>query len=231
MVPLKWCWLASTNINHQLPITKLLISFCRERACKGTKKSAENEDSSNYSELYDSSSDSDIEVLSDRIKPGRPKSTRGNKQEPKHQNSVHNHHASRASLTTRATSTSVDMSEDADSITSVNGDDFSNVVQPTPQPDKKRSIFTRRQHRPPNDSFDHLEDYTNALESLSRAQTRPNKSSSTSNHQWGKTVGTRGRTDTALAHKSADIQYEMSPLVKKKKQKLKRVMSMSSDSE
>lgn len=106
-------------------------------------------------------------------------------------------------------------------------DDFSNVtfIKPTPQPDKNRSIFTRRQHRSPSTSFDHLEDYA-----ISHTETRQNKSGLT-NHQL-KTISNHKRKDTTLAHKCGIIiKLEMSPLVKKKKQQRKRVMSLSSDSD
>ncbi|KAL9981638.1 hypothetical protein ACROYT_G010370 [Oculina patagonica] len=210
----------------------------REQACKG-KKPIKNGESSYPDELYDSSSDSEIEVLSVRINQGRHKHARNSKEEKKHERAVNNHNLSRTSLSTRetrkkqnnkfcaSTSTSVETHEDACSVASVDEDDFSNVafIQPTPQPDKKRSIFTRRQHRSPNASFDDLED--NAM-AVSRAETRPNKSSLT-NHQ-AKTNSSHEKKDTALADKS-NIQLEISPLVKKKKQPRKRVRSLSSDSE
>lgn len=213
---------------------KIIFSY-RERACKG-KKPVENGESSNHDELYDTSSDSEVEVLSVRINQGRHKPTRNSKEEMKHKKAANNHNLSRTSFSTRnkqnnkfcaSTSTSIETHEDACSVTSVDEDDFSNVafIQPTPQPDKKRSIFTRRQHRSPNTSFDHLEENANNAMAVSH---RTNTSGS-ANHQ-AKTNSSHGKKDTALADKS-NIQLEMSPLVKKKKQQRKRVRSLSSDSE
>ena len=163
--------------------------------------------------------------MSVRINQGGLKPSRNRRQEKKHENAVLNHDLSGTSFSTRvtrnkqqqqhiasaSTSTSIESHEDACSITSEDEDDFSKVafIQPTPQPDKKRSIFTRRQHRSPNASFDRLEDYAKIAKA--------------------KNISSHRRTDTALADKS-NIPLEMSPLVKKKKQR-KRVRKLSSDSE
>lgn len=178
----------------------------------------------------------------------KPTCTRNSKQEKKHNNAVHNHSSSRTCVlktesgnkkknkfreqlkshyfASGSTSTSVETHEDACSVTSIDDDDLSNVafIQPTPQPDKKRSIFTRRQHRSPNASFDHLEDHANNAGYVSRAETGPSKRSSTK-----KTVSNE-RTLTPLAEKS-NIQVIISPLVKKNKQQRKRLRSLSSDDE
>lgn len=114
-------------------------------------------------------------------------------------------------------STSTDMQED----------DFSIVtfIKPTPQPDKKRSIFTRRLHRSPSTSFDHLEDFA-----VSNTEMQQNRSSSTNHHL--KTISNHKRAETALVHKCGIvIKLEESPLIKKKKQQRMRVMSLSSDSD
>lgn len=110
--------------------------------------------------------------------------------------------------------------------TEMQEDDFSIVtfIKPTPQPDKKRSIFTRRQHRSQSISFDHLED-----DAISHTETRQSKSGSTSH--LVKTSSNHKITGTALVQKSGIvIKLETSPLVRKKKQRV-RVMPVSSDSD
>ena len=212
-----------------------IILSCRKRACKG-KKPVENGETSNHSELYESSSDSENEVLSERIKKARVKARSDGKKEKKCQN------ASKTSVTTRVSENkqtnkfcarqelqqqSID-SPSASTSTEMQEDDFSVVtfIKPTPQPNKKRSIFTRRQHRSPSTSFDdQLEDYA-----IFHTEMRQKKSGLT-NHQL-KTISNHKRTETALVHKrDVVIKLEMSPLIKKKKQQRMRVMSISSDSD
>jgi len=208
----------------------------RERACKG-KKPVENGESSNRSEPYGSSSDSDDEILSEQIKKARVKARSNDKREKKNQNASKTcvtttesenkqtnkfcmrHELQEHGIGSASPSTSTEMQED----------DFSNVtfIKPTPQPDKKRSIFTRRQHRSPSTSFDYLEDYA-----TSHTETQQNKSGLT-NHQL-KSISNQMRSETSLVHNS-DIVIKldtcMSPLIKKKKRQRMRVMSVSSDSD
>ena len=186
--------------------------------------------------------------MSDRIKKGRLKATGDNKPKKEHQSAVHDNSVSRTKevknkqtknslsrlkpqqqcIPSASTLTSTVPRDDICNNTYVDDNDFSNVtfIQPTPQPDKKRSIFTRRQHRSPSASFDHLEDITNTPQ-LSQAQTRQRKRDLTDYQD--KASSTRGRTESNLGCKS-DIQHEMSPVIKKTKQR-KRVMSLSSDSD
>lgn len=219
---------------HSLtPSTTNQRTVTRKRACKG-KKPVENGESSSHSEAYESSSDSENEVLSERIKKARVKARSDVKKEKECQN------VSKTSVTTRksenkqtnkfcarqelqqrgigspSTSTSTEMQED----------DFSIVtfVKPTPQSNKKRSIFTKRQHRSPSTSFDHLEGYAISPTEMQR------KKSGLTNHQL-KTISNHKRTETSLVHKSDTvIKLETSPLVKKKKPRRARVL-VSSDSD
>ena len=212
-------------------ITDIILS-CREQACKG-KKPVENGESSNHNETYGSSSDSDNEVLIERIKKARVKARSDTKKGKKCQS------ASKTSVTTRESENKQTNkfcarqnlqqqgigSVSACTSTEMQEDDFSNVtfIKPTPQPDKKRSIFTRRQHRSPSTSFEYSEDYA-----ISLTETQRNKSDLT-NHQL-KAISNHKKSETALVHKR-DIKLEMSPLIKKKKRQRMRVMSVSSDSD
>jgi len=161
---------------------------------------------------YESNSDSEDEVLCELINKARAKARSDVKKEKKCQN------VSKTSVTTRKSENKQtgkfcarqelqqrDIgSPSASTSTEMQEDDFFLVtfIKPTPQPDKKRSIFTRRQHRSQSISFDHLED-----DAIPHTEMQQNKSGST-NHQLKTT----------------------SPLVRKKKQRA-RVMPVSSDSD
>lgn len=203
----------------------------RNRACKG-KKPVENGESSHHIEPYESSSDSENEVLIDRIKKARVKARSDGK---KCQN------ASKTSVTTRENENKQSNkfcarqelhqqginSPSPSTSTEIQEDDFSIItfIKPTPQPDKKRSIFTRRQHRPPSTSFDHLEDFA-----VSDTEMQQNQSGLTNHHI--KTISNHKKAETALVCKSGIvIKLEKSPFIKKKKQQRRRVVSLSSDSD
>ena len=223
------------NLYYCIFTTKILFLLsCREWVGK-EKKPAENQESSRHSEPYDSSSDSENEVLSERIKKTRVKARSDGKKEKKCQN------ASKISVTTRESENKQTNkfcareelqrqgmeSPSPSTSTEIQEDDFSIVtfIKPTPQPDKKRSIFTRRLHRSPSTSFDHLKDFA-----ISYTEMQQNQSGLT-NHQL-KTISYHKRAKTDLVHKSGIvIKLDMSPLIKKKKQGRKRVMSLSSDSD
>jgi len=126
-------------------------------------------------------------------------------------------------------STCVERHEDTPSDSSGAEDNFSDaIIQPTPCSKTTRSIFTKRRHRSPVSSFDHLEDAKDSTLAKSQSQ---RKKGGLPNYQ-GKNVKTRGGTDTdtALAHKSG-LQLELSPIIKKKNQKRKRAITLSSDSD
>lgn len=212
-------------------IYKDIILSCRNRACKG-KKPVENGESSHHIEPYESSSDSENEVLIDRIKKARVKARSDGK---KCQN------ASKTSVTTRENENKQSNkfcarqelhqqginSPSPSTSTEIQEDDFSIItfIKPTPQPDKKRSIFTRRQHRPPSTSFDHLEDFA-----VSDTEMQQNQSGLTNHHI--KTISNHKKAETALVCKSGIvIKLEKSPLIKKKKQQRRRMVSLSSDSD
>ena len=218
-----------------LHIDRDIILSCRKQACKG-KKPVENGESSHHSEPYESSSDSENEVLIERIKKARVKARSDGRKEKKCQN------ASKTSVTTRGSENrhsnkfcarqelhqqGIDSPTPSTS-TDIQEDDFSivTIIQPTPQPDKKRSIFTKRQHRPPSTSFDHLEDFA-----VSDTEMQQDQSSGLTNHHL-KTISNHKRAENALVHKSGIvIKLDKSPFIKKKKPQRRRVMSLSSDSD
>ena len=217
---------------YKLHIYKDIILSCRKWACK-EKEPVENGESSHHSEPCESTSDSENEVLRERIKKTRVKASSDGKKEKKCQN------ASKTSVTTRESENKQTnkfcarqelQQQGFDSpspSTEIQEDDFSIVtfIKPTPQPDKKRSIFTRRLHRSPSTSFDHLEDFA-----ISYTEMQQNQSGLT-NHQL-KTISNHKRTKTDLVHKSGIvIKLDTSPLIKMKKRQRKRVMSLSSDSD
>lgn len=225
----------ATLCEQVICVTDIILS-CRERACKG-RKPVENGESSNHSEPYGNSSDSDDEILSEQIKKARVKARSTDKREKKYQNVSKTsvtatesenkqtnkfctrHELQEQGIGSASPSTSTEMQEN----------NFSNVtfIKPTPQPDKKRSIFTRRQHRSPSTSFDYLEDYA-----TSHTERQQNKSGLT-NHQL-KSISNQKRLETSLVHNSdivINLDTCMSPLIKKKKRQRMRVMSASSDSD
>lgn len=193
------------------------------------KKPAENRRSVDYS----SSSDLDEGVLRDRSNLQDRPQHRASHTRKDTGNKTTNQFNSRLKqnqqlIPSTSASTHVERHEDTPSDSSENEDNLSDamIIQPTPCSKITRSIFTKRTHRSPIASFDHSDD----VKSFSRSRAQPKQSGSPNCHS--KTVSARGRTDrdTALVHKS-DLQVELSPLITKKKQKRKRVMSLSSDSD
>ena len=118
----------------------------------------------------------------------------------------------------------VETRERTPSDSSENESDESTIIQPTPCSKTTRSIFTKRRHRSPIATFDHSEDANISMLSRSKAQSKISGFPS----YRGKTAVTY--TDTRLPHKSS-LQIESSPLIKKRKQKWKRITSLNSDSD
>lgn len=181
-------------------------------------------------ESRESSSDSDMEVLGDKTKI---------KELPCHQrnnqfNKVNNlgmkkkQHIS----CTPSTSSFIAMNEVTPNNSS---DDESNlsdamIVQPTPCSKTTRSIFTKRRHRSPISTFDQLDDTEEHHLCQLQTQNKKRHSPKCTN----RTLITPGRKKTKPAFTAAlrsDVQITLSPFVNTKKQKRKRIKSISSDSD
>ena len=117
--------------------------------------------------------------------------------------------------------------DDRGKINSVDEEDYSDVifVHPTPQPNEKRSIFTRRKHRSPGTSFDNMDVITNNPPH-SQIQTQYGHKITDSQSD---TCRTHGRTGAKSRQKSP-IKATISPAIKKRK-KPRRVLLLSSDSD
>ena len=102
------------------------------------------------------------------------------------------------------------------------------IVQPTPCSKTTRSIFTKRRHRSPISTFDQLDDTEEHHLCQLQTQNKKRHSPKCTN----RTLNTQGRkkTKAALTLRS-DVQITLSPFVNTKKQKRKRIKSISSDSD
>ena len=104
------------------------------------------------------------------------------------------------------------------------------IVQPTPCSKTTRSIFTKRRHRSPISTFDQLDDTEEHHLCELQTQNKKRHSPKCTN----RTLNTPGRKKTKAAFTAAlrsDVQITLSPFVNTKKQKRKRIKSISSDSD
>ena len=184
--------------------------------------------------MYDRSSASEDEVLIDRINKGKKiKTSVHNWQERKPEikpkiNKLYSRWAQQQESIPSALMPSSSVThDDRGKIKSVDEEDYSDVifVHPTPQPNEKRSIFTRRKHRSPGTSFDNMDVITNNPPH-SQIQTQYGHKITDSQSD---TCRTRGRTEAKSQQKSP-IKAIISPAIKKRK-KPRRVLLLSSDSD
>ena len=181
-------------------------------------------------ESRESSSDSDMEVLGDKTKIKELPCHKRNNQFNKVNNlgMKKKQHIS----CTPSTSSFTAMNEVTPNNSS---DDESNlsdamIVQPTPCSKTTRSIFTKRRHRSPISTFDQLDDTEEHHLCELQTQNKKRHSPKCTN----RTLNTPGRKKTKAAFTTAlrsDVQITLSPFVNTKKQKRKRIKSISSDSD
>lgn len=239
-----WISMATRN-GGRLPSSSLSTNLRtpKKRTCKG-KKVIKNEDNSNNSEVCDSSSDSEDEILSTQInKRKKMKTSRNDWHKRKAKSAAHDGMVSRIkhvknkqtnklhsrpkpqpeSIPSVLTPSSNMTHDDKSKINSVDDEDYSDVtfVHPTPQPVVKRSIFTRRQHRSPSTSFNNLDVITNRLPH-SQNQTRHR-------HEITDYQSDATRTEGKLQQKSP-VKVEISPAIRTRKQP-KKVLFLSSGSD
>lgn len=244
-----WISMATKN-GEALPSSSLSTNLGTPKTCKG-KRVIKNEDNSNKSEVCDSSSDSEDEILTVQInKRKKMKTSRNDCYERKAKSAACDGRVSRIkhvknkqtnklysrpkpqqeSIPSVLMPSSSVTHDDRSKITPVDDEDYSDVilVHPTPQPVVKRSIFTRRQHRSPSTSFYNLDVITNILPH-SQNQTQPTCRHEISDCQ-SNAPKAHGRTEEKLQQKSP-VKVQISPSFRRKRPQPRKVLLFSSGSD